>query len=195
MQHFQLIQSGIPIKALLQQLQDPENAHLWNANDERKTRDGTAHAEMSDIWVRYNAIERLDRTQPGEFNKEHVPVWYPAWHALPALQPIVFKLMAQVQGEMLGGVLITRIPPGHGLKPHIDTGWHVEYYDKFYLSVKSEEGSLFCCDADGMQENLNPKAGDIWLFDNRKKHWVENNSTEDRITVIICIRTQMFGRK
>lgn len=194
MRHFLKIESHIDIAPLLQQLEAPDNAHLWNANDERKTRTGTAHAAMSDIWVRYNAIEKLDRRNPGDFNKEHVPVWYPAWDKLTALHPIIFNLMARVDGEMLGGVLITKIPPGQGLKPHIDTGWHVEHYDKFYLSVKSENGSLFCCEHGGHLEDINPKAGDIWLFDNRKMHWVENNSDADRITVIICIRTRKFGR-
>lgn len=193
MQHFQLIDSGIDVAPLLGQLE--ANPDLWNANDWRKTRPYTAHADMTDIWIRYNAIERLDLSNPLEFNKEHVPVWYPAWERLSALHPIIFNLMAQVQGEMIGGVLITKIPSGQGLKPHVDTGWHVEYYDKFYLSVKSEEGSHFCCDHDGTLEKLNPKPGEIWLFDNRQNHWVENDSNSDRITVIMCIRTQKYGRK
>lgn len=145
---------------------------------------------MSDIWVRYNRPDRLNPEDPRAFNNEHVPVWYPAWKKLPALRPIIFDLMATVEGEMLCGVLITRIPPGEGIAPHVDAGWHVEYTEKFYLSLKSSPGADFVCDG----ERLNPKPGEMWLFDNRKNHWVENDSTEDRITLIVCIRTEMFGR-
>jgi hypothetical protein len=193
MKHFQNIASGIDVAPLLAQLE--AHPELWNANPWRKTRPDTAHAEMTDIWVRYNDIARLDLENPGEFNAEHVPVWYPAWNVLTELHDIVFDLMARVRGEMIGGILITKIPSGCALKPHVDTGWHVEQYDKFYLSLESGEGAVFSCEHDGYIESLSPKPGEIWLFDNRKKHWVENNSGADRVTVIICIRTQKYGRE
>jgi Aspartyl/Asparaginyl beta-hydroxylase len=193
MQHFQKIASGLDIAPVREQL----DAHpeLWNQNDWRKTRPDSPHTGMTDIWVRYNDIERLDLGNPAKFNEEHVPVWYPAWDKLTALKPLVFELMARVYGEMLGGILITRIPPGATLAPHVDHGWHVEQYDKFYLSIESAPGANFFCRHDGVTEALCPEPGDIWLFDNRREHWVENTSDKERITVIICIRTQMYGRK
>src|SRR5438132_1541130 len=103
MKHFELIAGGVDVAPLLAQL----DAHpeLWDAHNSRKISDGSPHSRMSDIWVRYNAIERLGEDRR-RFNDEHVPVWYPAWYRLPALRPLIFNLMAQVQGEMLGGVLI-----------------------------------------------------------------------------------------
>lgn len=192
MQHFELITDGIDVKPLLAQIE--AHPELWNQNDWRKTRPDTAHAEMTDIWVRYNDIARLDLSNPAAFNGEHVPVWYEAWSKLTELHKIVFDLMAKVEGEMIGGILITKIPAGAGLEPHVDTGWHVEQYDKFYLSLKSEGGSFFCAKDENGSECLCPAPGEIWLFDNRKEHWVENNSNADRVTVIICIRTAKFGR-
>lgn len=193
LKHFIKINEGIDVRPLLAEL----DAHpeLWNAYDRRVTAPGTPHSAVSDIWVRYNDVSEAMRT--GEWkgiNDPHIPVWYPAWRKLPSLRPIVFALMGQVEAEMLGGVLITRIPPGAGLDPHIDEGWHVEYYEKFYLSLKSGLGANFICEHEGAREILNPKPGEIWLFDNRKRHWVQNNSTADRITAIFCIRTSMFGR-
>ena len=85
---------------------------------------------------------------------------------------------------MLGGVLITRIPPGMGIDPHTDHGWHVEYYDKFYLSLKSAPGATF----HRADEVINPKPGDLYHFDNRLEHSVRNDSNQDRITLITCIR-------
>lgn len=192
MDNFHIINSGIDVSPLLNQL--VANDDLWGSVcDRRRENIDSPHLEAPDIWVRYNDYARLaDRER---FNDEHVPVWYPAWDRLPALKPIIFDLMAFVQGEMLGGVLITKVPAGKKVLPHVDRGWHVDYYDKFYVQIAGADGCEFCCESDGIEDRFTPKAGDIYLFDNRKKHWVDNNSPVDRITLIVCIRTQMFGRK
>lgn len=191
MKHFTHIASGIDVGPLLAQLQD--HPELWDAYPLRRTGKGTPHTGMTDIFVRYNNIEPfIAKNDFRGFNDEHVPVWYPAWEKLPALRPIVFGLMAAVEGEMLGGVLITKIETGKGIERHIDSGWHVGYFDKFYVSLKSEPGADFCCEVDGEVETLNPRPGEIWRFDNRKPHWVANASGADRITLIVCIRTELF---
>jgi hypothetical protein len=190
MRHFLKIADGIDVAPLNAALDCYHG--LWNRHQSRRDEVGSPHRAVSDIWVRYNAPERLDPADPLGFNDEHVPVWYPAWAALPALRPIVFSLMALVEGEMLGGVLITRIAPGAGIAPHVDAGWHVDYFDKFYLSLRSAPGAVFYCDHDGLAEALEPRPGEVWRFDNRKRHWVENASGTDRVTLILCIRTDRF---
>lgn len=154
----------------------------------RKQIDGGPHSGMSDIWLRYNSMDRLQRDGP---NVEHDSLWYPAYEKLPAVKRIVFPLMALVHGERLGGVLITRIPPGAGIDRHVDRGWHVEYYDKFYVSLRSAPGAKFICHEAG-DETLQPMPGECWRFDNRLPHSVVNESAEDRITLIVCIRTEQF---
>lgn len=186
MKHFLKVMERIDVRSLSGQLDlHPE---LWDQNKTRKEVPGSAHTEMSDIWVRFNA----DHSDPLRMSDPHIPVWYPAWEALPALKPIIFDLMAKVRGEMLGGVLITRVPSGAGIEPHRDKSWHVDYYDKFYLSVRSAPGAIFGCNHDGVRELLNPVPGEIWRFDNRKLHWVQNDSDRERITVVICIRTDRY---
>ena len=165
---------------------------LWNQHTARRDATGSPHTQMSDIWVRYNDLSVL-QADPWRFNDMHYPVWYPAWFALPSLHPVVFNLMAWVQGEHLGGILITKIPPGGRIEPHVDRGWHVDFFNaKCYLSMKSSPGADFVLDySDGMVVQ-NPKPGEIWRIDNRERHWVVNDSDEDRMTAIICIRSAMF---
>lgn len=190
---FPLVISGVDTSRLRQQLLD--NPQLWNSVSLRKTYPGTPHAEMDDIWVRYNDISKFNSLYPAAFNEEHVPVNYPAWHLLDAVQDIIFSLMAHERGEMLGAVLITKIPPGCKIYPHIDRSWHVDYFEKYYLSLESSPGARFWCrPADGPAQYLEPEVGNIHLFDNRKLHWVDNDSKTDRITLIICIRTAKYGR-
>lgn len=195
MEHFKLIQKDIDVSQVLKELQ--ENPDLWDEHNVRKTAPGTPHLQMSDIWVRYNDDTKYrEGTKPwSTFNDSHVPIWYRAWDKLPSLKPIVFNLMSLVKGEMIGGILITKIPPNMGIDKHTDDGWHVQQYDKFYLSIQSEAGAKFWCEENGKSEALEPNPGEIWLFDNRKIHWVTNESSKDRITCIICIRTEEFERR
>jgi hypothetical protein len=168
-----------------------DRSSLWNANGWRKTL--SAHRQMDDIWVRYNDVAPfVARGDFAGFNDKHVPIWYPAWSVLTELRPIVFDLMALVDGEMIGGVLITRVPSGGGIDRHVDAGWHVDYFDKFYVCLRGAEGATFSCEHDGAVENLTPRPGEVHRFDNRKPHWVENHSGQDRMTLIVCIRTEKF---
>jgi len=144
------------------------------------------HTQMSDIWVRYNdATKYLEAKDFTGFNDEHDGIWYPAYYALPQIRPLIFKLMSLVEGERLGAVLITKIASGGGIAKHIDSGWHANYYDKYYIPIQNEEGSTFNFD-DGV---ISPKLGEVYWFNNSVTHWVENNSNEDRIALIVCIRS------
>ncbi len=77
--------------------------------------------------------------------------------------------MRKVEGEVLGGILITRIPAGAKVGWHVDKSWAVSYHEKFYLSLQSEPGAQFLA----TDEVLEPKPGTVWLFDNRKPHAVK----------------------
>lgn len=185
MKYFLKVSEGLDVRPLVAQLeQQPE---LWGQVAWRRNIPNGPHAQMTDIWVRYNAIENLGP----RFNDEHEAVWYPAYKALPALEPIIGGLVALVEGKRLGGVLITKIPPGAGIARHVDRGWHVETFDKFYVSLKSAPGAKFICYEGGL-EVLEPKVGECWRFDNQLPHSVENQSAEDRITLIVCIETEKF---
>lgn len=188
MSYFQKIRD-FDVSALRAQLQ--ASPDLWGAFGWRK--ELGPHTRMTDIWVRYNDIRPFQaRSSMAGFNDEHDSVWYPAYRRLPALKDIIYPLMAEVEGERLGGVLITRIPHGAGIDTHVDAGWHVDYFDKFYVSVESAPGARFNCHA-GYGEVLEPKVGEVWRFDNRLPHSVVNDSGQDRVTLIVCIKTEKYG--
>ena len=189
---FLKIAEGFDVAPLRAQL--AAHPELWGQIGWRKNIPGGPHAQMTDIWVRYNDIRPFAaRGDFNGFNDEHESIWYPAYEKLPALRGLIYPLMAAVEGERLGGVLITRIPHGAGIAPHVDAGWHVEHYDKFYLSIESAPGARFVCHEGGGRDVLEPKPGEVWRFDNRLPHSVENESGQDRVTLIVCIRTARFG--
>jgi quercetin dioxygenase-like cupin family protein len=189
---FLKVAQGINTQHLQQALDT--HAHLFGRITLRSAPPGGPHKEMTDIWVRYNDITKYTPndanfcTDISDFNDEHDSVWYPAYHALPELKPILFWMMGTFEGERLGGILITKLPPGGKIQPHVDGGWHAKYYEKFYVAVKTPKGSVFGFN-DG---NIEAQDGDIYWFDNSVPHWVHNDTAEDRIAMIVCIKTDMF---
>ena len=185
MPHFLHIAKGIDVDALRLSLES--NKELFGQHKERAVTYDSPHTAMSDIWVRYNDIAHIGPT----FNDAHDSVWYPAYSAIPELKPIIFGLMKFVSGERLGGVLITKLPPGGEIATHVDRGWHADYYEKFYISIKNEPGAVFRF-PDG---DIKAVAGDVYWFDNSVPHSVVNHSAEDRIALIVCIKTSEYTRE
>ena len=179
MVNFYKLASGIDVSKINAQL--AANPQLWDEHTARKDSTASPHKQMQDIWLRYNNPDTIGTTA---FNEEHDSVWYPAAERLSAAVMQAFNIMAAYRGERLGGVLITRIPPGGRIEPHIDMGWHVDYYDKFYLHLESPKGAKFCYD----NATIEPKVGDLYWLDNSIRHWVENDGDTYRTTLIVCIK-------
>lgn len=112
-------------------------------------------------------------------------MWYPVADDVPELRGIVDSVLSHLGPVELGGVLITRIPPGEGVAPHIDTGWHAEYYyDKYGVQLLGNSEQGFCFNG----HCVSAESGEVYWFNNQEKHWVYNDSNEDRMTMIICVR-------
>lgn len=179
---FVKIAEKLDVSAIVEALN--KNPQLWDEHNHRRVFDGSPHAEMVDIWVRFGDIsEGFEKLR-----EPHDSVWYDSSNIIDGVRDVAFQLMALVQGERLGGILITKLGAGNEILPHVDKGWHAEYYEKFYVSIKSPKGSKFCFE-DGAIES---KAGDVYLFRNDRLHWVKNDTTEERITMVVCIKTDFF---
>ncbi len=185
MRNFIKIADGVDVAPLLLALQ--RHPELWGRHDPRKTAPASPHGQMDDIWLRYRDYKDFDPKNREAFVSEHFPVWYPAFHSLPETRKIIFWLMARIEAVHLGGVLITRIPPKGKIEPHIDRGWHPEFYNvKLYVVLQSNP---FCVSR-VENEYVAMEPGSVWFFDNLKEHEVINNGDDERITLIICMRCE-----
>ena len=182
MKHFLRVAQSVNTMPILAELhRQPE---LWNAYTIRKTFDGTPHAAMDDIWIRGRAREELAGTEAHK--GAHVLKFWPAWHSLQSLRPVVFAMMAQAQAVHLGGILITRLPPGGEILPHVDSdSWHAQHFNaKWHLTLTGQ--SLSRCGG----EVVTMTAGDVWTFNNATEHSVENPGDDDRIVLIVAMRCE-----
>jgi len=179
MKNFQLIATKIDVLPLVHAItQQPE---LWNVNTLRTTHPGSVHSESDDIWARFNTL-----TEPGEVLNDKETVTYPARGRLPQIRPIAFDLMRRVEGVRLGRVIITRLPPGKRIAPHIDEGDSPDYYARYQVALQCLPGCLFTIES----ETVTFQTGDVWWIDNRRLHEVVNNSADDRIVMIVDIRVE-----
>lgn len=177
------VASGFDVGPLIQQLE--RNPDVWDRHTLRtQGYDTTPHKAVSDVWVRFRDWSEFDGDAASFANGEHESVWYPCVHQIPAAWSLARRVYRHVGGKQLGGVLITRIPPGGEVKPHSDHGWHAEHYEKFAVQVKGNKEQAFCFE-DG---ELRPLPGDLYTFQNDRTHWVVNPSAEERITLIVCVR-------
>jgi hypothetical protein len=181
MRYFQKVHEGLDVAPMLAELEAAPD--LWDKYPERRTAPDSPHQEMVDVWCRTRA--RDDLADPDAFRKPFLPVFYDAWRRLPSIQPVVWALMQMSRGTHLGQILITRIPPGCQVHPHVDRGWSVDYWDrKFYVVLAGNERCRNSC----LDEEIVMPAGSIFNFENRLMHGVRNDGETDRVSLIVTLR-------
>ena len=178
MQNISSLGQRFDVSAIRAQLSS--HPHVWDEHRWRTNHPKSPHREVSDVWVRYNAISNLGP----HFNDEHHSIWYPVAEKLPAIEDLCQQMLEMTGSDRLGGVLITQIPPGRQVYPHVDRGWHAEFYEKFAILLQGTPEQSFCFE-DG---EFRCEEGDSFTFNNQACHWVLNPTDTPRITLIICAR-------
>ncbi len=178
MRNFQRLAEGVEVFPIVHALQ--RQPDLWNAHPIRTTHPGTAHSEADDILCWFN-----DTSDPEAVVNDRGVIPYPAWERLPQLRPVIFNLMRAVEGVGLGRVIISRLAPGKEITPHVDGGAPAEWFERYQVMLQCLPGVLFRAG----DEVVQMKTGEAWHFDNKQEHSVANGSADDRIALIIDVRT------
>lgn len=155
--------------------------HLWNQNRLRTTFPGSPHAACDDIWLFFNDVPEDKAAVIDDIAVRP----YAAWQELPQARHLVFDLMRRIEGVQLGRVLITRLAPGQAIPEHADQGAPAEYYQRYQIALQSLPGCAFQID----DEAVNFRMGECWWIDNTAPHCVINNSADDRLALIVDVRT------
>lgn len=121
---------------------------------------------------------------PGYDQQESID--YPAYALFPQAREIVLALMTRVAGVRLGRVMINKVRAGGRIFPHADCPEHANYWNnRLHVVLQSLPGNDFRCE----DEHVHMRAGEVWWFDNRLDHEVVNNSADDRIHLVVDIRS------
>lgn len=182
MRNFHLLAQGLNVNPLAFALQ--QQPELWNQVPVRTTFIGTPVAACDDILLRF---QRLSPTLPTPGAASMDPnecLWYPPSSVLPQARPLIFELMRLVEGERLGRVIITRLPPGGHILPHNDAEGNINYYDFYHLLLAGSAQTSFRCGA----ETVWMRPGEAWWFRNHEEHELLNEGGEDRLSLIISVQ-------
>lgn len=181
MNNFQLM-ANINIVPLAVQI--ARQASLWKADTYLRDYPQGPFGDTETIFLRFPpaSVSELERGQ----KDQHECVWMDGALHLPAARQMIFNLMATVEGERLGRVMINKLRPGGRIYPHADTPVHAEYWDRFHIVIQSLPGNVFRCG----DETVGMRTGEVWWFQNAIEHEVTNNSADDRIHMVVDIRTQ-----
>jgi len=191
MKNFMQLAGGVDVLPLLLAIQ--RRPELWQEDDFLRNYPQGPFGEVETIFLRFpKRLVGISDEDVERYKKNMLPGWdqhesidYPAYATLHEARPLVMNLMARVQGERLGRVMINKINPGGRIYPHADTPEHANYYSRFHVVLQSAPGSDFRCE----NEHVNMKQGEVWWFNNKLEHEVVNNSAVARIHMIVDIRT------
>lgn len=190
MKNFMLIANDVNIQPLLLALHRLEKSHgVWKEDTYLRDYPQGPFGHTESVILRFpprSVHETEEALSQHEVNfDQHENVDQPVFKSLPEARPLIFNLMAAVQGERLGRCIINKLNPGGVIYPHADTPAHAEYWDRFHIVLQSAPGSNFRAG----DEWVHMRAGEVWWFNNRIEHEVINNSADERIHLVVDIRT------
>ncbi len=187
MKNFMRLSTGMDVGQVL--LAIKRRADLWTEDTYLRDFPQGPFQQIESIMLRFPVKSVLETEaelqQHFSAYDQHENVDYPAYKMLPEARSLVMNLMAYVGGERLGRVMINKIAPGGKIFPHADTPVHADYYTRFHLVLQSQPGVVFRAG----DEQVYMATGDVWWFDNKQEHEVINNSADERIHMIVDIRT------
>jgi len=122
----------------------------------------------------------------------------PTVHPLfDALEPLLRPMMGHIRGAYLQTLrqrrvaethgpgyfiraLLTRLPAGGEIRPHIDEGESLKRCHRIHVPVKSNPGALFMVG----DLKFHMPEGEMWEINNRRTHAVRNAGAEARVHLI-----------
>lgn len=187
MKNFLHLAAGVDVLPLL--LAIKRRPELWKEDTYLRDYPQGPFGEIESIMLRF-PVKSVHETEE-ELHKhmsaydQHENIDYPPYKLLTEARPLIMGLMSRVGGERLGRCMINKIAPGGRIYPHADTPVHADYYSRFHIVLESNDQSMFRAG----DEIVNMRQGEIWWFDNKQEHEVQNNGSNDRIHLIVDIRT------
>lgn len=183
MDNFLRLGSGLDVLGL--QLELVRQPQLWGQRKFRTTFRNSPHVDVADIWLRFDADPNDPETVR---NNVRGLRWYPEVQLLPAVRPLVLTLMGFTGAWSLERLLVSKIPPGGRIMPHADDrGEYVNLpgINRYHIVVQGLPGSLFKTG----EETVQMLTGEAWWFNPKVEHECLNNSADDRIHLLVDLRT------
>lgn len=183
MKNFYRVAQNVDVRAVMLSLVGKED--LWNQNKFRTTYPNTPFTQVDDIWLRFSDPSKCttDAKEMGDANS----VWHEAAMLVP-VKALVLDIMRLTESYQLDRLIITRLGPGKTIARHADNaGPYTQHPDRkrYHVVLQGLPGSLYNVG----DETVQMLTGEVWWFDALKEHEIVNNSTDDRIHMLVDLVT------
>jgi hypothetical protein len=136
----------------------------------------------SEAWVSHpdrlsgNSAARLISAGGDETDSVHGQMLPTRWlEGMPYLQQVLAGF-----GVVWSRSRLMRLAPGAGVPEHADINYHWHTRVRLHIPVFTQPAVRFHCDG----ETVHMAAGEAWIFDNWRRHHVENKASADRIHLV-----------
>ncbi len=136
----------------------------------------------SQAWVEHpdrvagNSAARLISSGGGETDAVHGRMLPTRWlEAMPYAQQVLASF-----GVVWSRSRLMRLAPGSDVPEHADINYHWHTRVRLHIPVFTLAAVRFHCDG----EAVHMAAGEAWIFDNWRRHHVENRGDADRIHLV-----------
>ena len=172
MLYFKLIRKDLKLGKIREEL---ASSTMWVDMESRPGRPAT-QANTDRIQLRTN------RRIPGvHYHDVHETIDLPAWFALDATREFVLEFLRE-RGGILGHVRVTKLDASANIPLHVDIGAYCEMRDRYHLVINTE-GTLFTAG----DETVTMHENELWWFDNKALHSIENLGHSPRTHLIFDI--------
>lgn len=187
---YHCLDQNVPIGPLVKAIE--ERPYLWKQITARQKAKGSAHHSTEAIFLRWCE----GRTEFDAFN-DLIAIDYPASAVLwAALSPVLSHVYGVVPHHEVGRIMVANLKAGCDIDRHSDEGLYANHYERFHVALQSHEGNAFHVGGvlvkteEGNLHRIGgvsfyPKRGELYWFNHKQKHSVENRSTHDRWHLII----------
>ncbi len=177
-QNFKLLEENIDTKIVLTELSKFLETHEWSdlRSKNIKYHNQTKHISLRDhkLNKQNSNIEYYRNSGNIITNRYAAPYFTKTFSLLKSFEDKI--------GGQLERVMIVALDGNATVKAHIDLGSYYSQRDRYHLAVTTKNSINFCGD-----ESQIYKTGELWWFDNKKLHSVENKTQEVRIHLIFDI--------
>jgi hypothetical protein len=184
MKYFRQVMFGIDVQPLLAQI--AEHPELWTRNGAWTDGKKSVLAKMETGMAAERIELRYNNTPAGL--PQHPKYWNrPAWPVLTEATKLIATLQFALGGiEILGRCIISRMAPGEIIAPHTH---EVQFglppiFETYQVPLQVARDVVFRCG----DEDCYMRPGEAWTFPNQVEHAVYNNSSRDRISMMVDIR-------
>lgn len=194
MRNFRIVKDGMDVSALaLAIAMEPD---LWTADTFLRNYPQGPFGDTDTIMLRFPEIQTGMSEEEIELYKsnklagydQHEAVAWPAWSKLTQAHGFVYDLARFTEATRIGRVMINRVRPGGRIFRHADTPMHTDYWRRFHLVIQGQPGAVIYCGDGSGDEALQMTTGRLFWFRNDLEHEVRNESSVDRLSMVIDLK-------